>query len=57
MYHTPYRKGKGTANWIGGLVAFIFWIIVATYIVISLPSADDTSQISNTKISRIEVLK
>ena len=55
MHYTPYRPNNH--SWIGGLIAFIIGIIGMSYIVISLPSADDTTQISNTKISRIEVLE
>lgn len=55
MHYTPYRPNNH--DWIGGLIAFIIGIIGMSYIVISLPSADDTTQISNTEISRIEVLE
>lgn len=55
MHYTPYRPNNH--SWIGGLIAFIIGIIGMSYIVISLPSADDTTQISNTEISRIEVLE
>ena len=55
MHYTPYRPNNH--SWIGGLIAFIIGIIGMSYIVISLPSADDTTQISNTEISRIEILE
>ena len=55
MHYTPYRPNNH--SWIGGLIAFIIGIIGMSYIVISLPSADDTTQISNTENSRTEVLE
>jgi hypothetical protein len=55
MRYTLYRPNNH--DWIGGLIAFIIGIIGILYIMINITSADDTTQISNTKISRIEVLE
>lgn len=55
MHYTPYRPNNH--DWIGGLIAFIIGIIGILYIMINITSADDTTQISNTKISRIKVLE
>ena len=55
MHYTPYRPDD--KSWIGGLITFIIGIIGMSYIMINITSADDTSQISNTEISRIEVLE
>ena len=55
MHYTPYRPNNH--DWIGGLITFIIGIIGMSYIMINITSADDTSQISNTEISRIEVLE
>ena len=55
MHYTPYRPNNH--DWIGGLITFIIGIIGILYIMINITSADDTSQISNTEISRIEVLE
>ena len=55
MHYTPYRPNNH--DWIGGLITFIIGIIGMSYIMINITSADDTSQISNTEISRIEILE
>ena len=55
MHYTPYRPNNH--DWIGGLITFIIGIIGILYIMINITSADDTTPISNTKISRIEVLE